>query len=534
MSRQRYDYARLLWIDHLDDGLLCSTGRVGQQPRVDVPSLGHGRLNVLGTLVLWRQLDARRPSTISSRQRIHAGRANQIIHGPNPPQVCAQDAAQRCFGVFADHMDMSRAAARPSAPLHHRFKSGHQDILELELLPRYGRAREREPLTIPSDLSGMFWFPDSPDAKIPGHLLTSSQQLRLELHGSFVEFEGIVGSPPATYPLMWGVGQSSQDLTLYRCYTSGGHVGGFLEQHLSVSLVFVGAHLSERDLEFTEVEFVTDHLRDWAPSSGIVHMPPAQGFRWQGGLRKPEFVVADLGDGRIVKVGYESRIHIQPNAVDLGERPTITATLGSPVGHRELLSTFLFPIRDLLSFAVSSPAYLESVVLRGPRAIRTSSSGKKHALDIELGHTLLQPRDEDRDLDRLYPNRMLFALADWPNSFSELIQRWLDLRVRHESSLNLLMGLLYAPPRWQATRVLTLVQALEAYHRQQFIGSPANAAATERKNRVLKALDASALDANDRGWLSQRLDHAEEPALWKRFREATDRVAAMSAPHPGR
>jgi hypothetical protein len=157
-------------------------------------------------------------------------------------------------------------------------------------------------------------------------------------------------------------------------------------------------------------------------------------------------------------------------------------------------------------------------------------SGKQHELDIELSHRLLQPRDEDRELDRLFPDRMLFALADWPNSLSELIRSWLDLRVRHESSLNLLMGLLYAPPRWQATRVLTLAQALEAYHRKQFTQSPAGAAATERKDRVLKALDATGLDANDRGWLSQRLELAEEPALWKRVHEAADRVAVILTP----
>lgn len=87
-------------------------------------------------------------------------------------------------------------------------------------------ARDVGSLNIPPDLPGLFWLPDNPVQVIPGHLLTGSQQLRLELHGSFVEFDGIVGSPAATYPVMWGVGQGSQQLTLYRCYTSGGHVGG--------------------------------------------------------------------------------------------------------------------------------------------------------------------------------------------------------------------------------------------------------------------------------------------------------------------
>jgi hypothetical protein len=97
-----------------------------------------------------------------------------------------------------------------------------------------------------------------------------------------------------------------------------------------------------------------------------------------------------------------------------------------------------------------SPAYIEEVVLFSPHATQTLPTGAEHQVDIELQHTFLQPEDRDRVVDRLYPTRMLFALADWPGEFSGLIQNWLDISSRHESSMNLLMGL--ATPRhagWQ-------------------------------------------------------------------------------------
>src|SRR6266550_8812024 len=124
---------------------------------------------------------------------------------------------------------------------------------------------------------------------------------------------------------------------------------------------------------------------------------------------------------------------------------------------------------------------------------------------------------------------MLFAWAEWPDDFTSLITRWLDLSQRHESSLNLLMGLAYAPPRWQATRVLTLVQAIEAYQRIQFEESPETVRARERKAQVLDAVRPH-LKRADFDWLGSRLKHAHEPSLTKRLLEAANRVQAILDP----
>jgi len=381
-------------------------------------------------------------------------------------------------------------------------------------------------MTIPNDLAGVFWLPEHPDQAIAGHLQFSVGKIRLELHGAFPGFEGVLGT---AYPLVLGV-HGSQYLTLYRAYSSGAQIGALLEQHLSIGVVFIGAHFTEKELSFAELKFNTDHLADWAAHSGIVHTnPPPKDLRWQVGFGHPEVIVADLGDRGVVKIFYEGSMRIQRGSVELSESPRIIGTTPKPVGHRQLLSDFLFPLRDLLTFATMSPAYLEEVVLNSPHATFTLPTGAEHQLDIELRHTLLQPEDRDRVIDRLNPNRMLFTLADWPRDFSSLIRIWLDIRSRHETSMNLLMGLSYAPPRWEATRVLTLAQALEAYHRTAFAQSPVTTAAIERKDRVLGAAKA-VLSRSDWDWLTSKLQHAEEPSLRKRLHECAKRVGAIIDP----
>jgi len=257
--------------------------------------------------------------------------------------------------------------------------------------------------------------------------------------------------------------------------------------------------------------------------------PPSEGLRWQVGFAHPEPLVADLGDRGIVKIFYEGGLRIQQGSVELSESPRIIGTPPNPIGHRQLISDFLFPLRNLLTFATMSPAYLEEVVLFSPHVTHTLQTGAEHQLDIELNHTFLQPEDRDRLIDRLHPTRMLFALADWPGEFSSLIQNWLDISSRHESSINLLMGLAYAPPRWVATRVLTLAQALEAYHRTGFTESSATAAAIESKTRVLTAAK-PVLSPDDWKWLTSQLQHSGDPSLRTRLCECASRVATIIDP----
>src|SRR2546425_3488451 len=192
-------------------------------------------------------------------------------------------------------------------------------------------------MKIPQDLSGMFWLPEAPEHKVAGHLISGSGRIRLDLHGAFPGFEGIPGG--RAYPIVLGVGDGSQMLTLHGAYSSGSHIGAFTRQQLSIGHGFVGAHFTEEELTFSELEFGTDHLADWAAGSGFVHtLPPPEGLRWQVGFRHPDPSVAQLGDDGTVKLAFEGGMHVEQGRVELTEAPRIVATAPSPIGYRELVS----------------------------------------------------------------------------------------------------------------------------------------------------------------------------------------------------
>jgi ApeA N-terminal domain 1 len=80
-----------------------------------------------------------------------------------------------------------------------------------------------------------------------------------------------------------------------------------------------------------------------------------------------------------------------------------------------------------------------------------------------------------------------------------------------------------------ATRVLTLAQALEAYHRTAFTESSGTAAAIESKDRVLKTVK-PVLSPEDWKWLTSQLQHAGDPSLRTRLCECASRVATIIDP----
>jgi hypothetical protein len=353
--------------------------------------------------------------------------------------------------------------------------------------------------------------------------------ITLELHGSFSELAQLLGAMPK-YPLIHGIAESTRDLTLYRCFSSGSHIGAFVQERIWVGTAFVGGQFSEDQLVFNEVHFKSDHLADWAQRSGFVPLnPPPDGMRWVVGYRSPGPVKATLSDDVTVEIAFEGGLHLEQGRIAGTEAPVLVVKVPNPTGHREITNRFLFPLRDLLTFATTTPAFVEEIDLHTPHAVHRLGDGTEVPADVELIGRLIQPRDEDRELDRMYPHQMLFSLTDWPSDFSALVHNWLEISERYESSLRLLMGLYYAPPLWQATRVLTLTQALEAYHRVALPESPASVVAAERKARILAGLDPD-LPKSDRHWLSQRLEHAEEPTLRKRLQEVGDRVAVILDP----
>lgn len=115
----------------------------------------------------------------------------------------------------------------------------------------------------------------------------------------------------------------------------------------------------------------------------------------------------------------------------------------------------------------------------------------------------------------MFPQEMLFTLKDIADKFELLLRNWFNKTDKLGPVYDLYFGALYNPHMYLQQRFLSLVQALESYHRRLM---RTYELVEEDHRKRMEAILASAPEAH-RDWLASRLKYANEPTLRVRLHE---------------
>ena len=102
----------------------------------------------------------------------------------------------------------------------------------------------------------------------------------------------------------------------------------------------------------------------------------------------------------------------------------------------------------------------------------------------------------------LSPYNMLFTLTDISDRFETFLKNWFDKADLLEPFYNLYFGILYNPPTNPRPRFLSLIQAVESFHRRKFGGQYLTK--EEDYNKIYNALK-NAIPDNVESDLKERL-----------------------------
>src|SRR6267142_2590211 len=143
----------------------------------------------------------------------------------------------------------------------------------------------------------------------------------------------------------------------------------------------------------------------------------------------------------------------------------------------------------------------------------SGSLGNSHRIDI-----LLQPPRYREGTSRKHPAELLFTLSGLGDRFEECVQRWHAGRERYGPTFDLFFSL-GRSEMFMEHQFLSLIQAVESYHRRAYPNIAIPAAEHERRVRhVLGAVDGIVLAMSDDElkWLRSKL-HYNEPSLAARL-----------------
>ncbi|MDO9289147.1 MAG: hypothetical protein Q7T83_10180 [Thermodesulfovibrionales bacterium] len=378
------------------------------------------------------------------------------------------------------------------------------------------------------EYDGQWWLPENSENKISGTLkFHPVEGAYLELIGSFKEYDDIVNSKFSHVDIILGITTNNKLLTLYKCFLSKAKAShspdsSFVATTFFANVVFIGCHFEKgEDILFDSLSINYSHLEDW---TGIT------GFRFARhdtdeqtlcaiSYKYPQKVEADLGSLKIVlnhEFTYGGPSFYEYN---LKQTTYITMQPNQPMHFNGYKSDICYHIQNFLSLATGKATY--------PLAVKAKSKENKKRL---LGGKIFDDVYEDififfslkklPDLSKKpHPSDVLFSYSDIADSFEKYLQNWVAKAEILRPVYDLYFGTLYNPSMYLEYQFLSLIQAVESYHRRKYGGQYlSDDDYSPIRNELIKAISQNI--SNDfKESLKKRLQYLNEYSLRKRLKE---------------
>jgi hypothetical protein len=355
-----------------------------------------------------------------------------------------------------------------------------------------------------------------PEVEVAGTLhLTPRLNMKLQLLGTF----------PSTPQFNWesplvanGITIDGHEVTVELTHDAMVGTSGFGERKTyGIRRVISGAQLATLDPAVMSVEFGLSHLHDWAQ---------AEAFSGQSSFGEYPY-------GATHSIAYQ-----EPQPITLISTPDLSLHLlfsaalpfTSPRSRSNSLHSYcslrldsalpvplstLLPIvgrlRSLLSFATAIPnsvTFLTAFTQRDDsQSLRKRIQGQR--LDF---YPVDDPVETSNDV--LYPHQMLFTLSDDSEQSFGVTRSWLPNWPRLGPLLRLYLSATQSADLYQEHSFLSLVQAIEGFHRINYPhGIVPRSAHRERVRRI-----AAAVAPEDRDLVKSALQYSNEPSLRQRIK----------------
>lgn len=381
--------------------------------------------------------------------------------------------------------------------------------------------------------TGVWWLPDKPDKKISGTLkFDPVDGASLGLIGSFKEALNLGNMQELDVIL--GVTANSKLVTLYGCVESNTHFGvpGFTSSSFYVGMVFVGYHFGKgEDIVFDSLSVSYSYLEDWTRITGF---RPGLKFDKKNGLDKYELTYSypdkveikldgfDLsfdysfreGGDRLkkVEVFHDTFLKVQPKSA-----------LHFDVYYRDIL----YHLQNFLSLAIGKPVYPLGIKGKNSNCKTVLSGGKEVFNDILVYYRLRKLPDLSKTL---HPRDMFFCYGDIASDFEGCLSNWFSKADVLAPVYDLYFATLYGSEMYLQHEFLSLVQAVESYHRRVFGGQYVDESAYKSVYDALVQAIPEKTDSGFKASMRQRMKYLHEFSLRKRLGEIVEKCGDVFVP----
>lgn len=372
---------------------------------------------------------------------------------------------------------------------------------------------------------GMWWLPQKPDERVPGTLFYKpGEAIRLELSGAFRDFGSPIISPLHRPGAILGVIEGGKDCTLYEPIQSGSRRSraGVSSSSFISHQLYVGKHFqSKNDIRFTSMIVQMTYLDEWAGHEALK--------------------VDSLDEGVCkITVPYYSRsiftVRVESRNASVSVRSNWGLSYSSVEAHckhfvdihiipddpqeNEWFDIFQRDYSDLLTLFIGNAVYPCNITAFGGDVEIAPGRMTKETVNVYTSQ--LNPRRRER----VSSHDMPVPLAAIKNDVGGFIEKWFANSEKLKPVYTLLTATYYNRQMYVESEFLTLMQAIETFHRRELGGKYlAESDYEEYYAEMVKALPSSTpSDLKER--LKQYLRHGNELSLRKRIVQLTDGLSA--------
>jgi hypothetical protein len=352
--------------------------------------------------------------------------------------------------------------------------------------------------------SGEWWSPTSPENKIHGSLIFNQDK------GARLTLDARLDSEPT---IINGLASDNTKITLDGCIQNISELAAILKipSEFYAHQVYVGTHFTKHeDIKFSFLYCHFANLNEWIMKNGFSFEKDTftdLTIRYQNPSNISISINPELNLLIDFWCPYSLKKHSEINLKQVARiqfRPTQSKTI-------DYYSVLVKHFRNFLCFATQ-----ETVFTKELSGFISDESPKT---EIKIFYQLDSPVDIDIDA-----YNSLFNFKDIENKFENCLQNWFNKYADIEPVCQLYFGSLYGRFVYLNLKFLSLVQAVEAYHRRFLLNE--ELLPEEHAKRITSILSKAPTEHLE--WLKTKLKYSNEPSLRRRLSSIFKKFAPLT------
>lgn len=365
-------------------------------------------------------------------------------------------------------------------------------------------------------IEGHWWLPSNPGKKISGKLIKPDKDLGfLKLNGSF----HLPGQEGKKEDVIFGLSQDGVIYTLSDClsisdsFSASSHGGYFISSY-SISSIVKGIH-SENPSEilFESIKFVLSNTNQWF---GLVPCKPKFDFEKDGKFSGTGLIKIKVpGTIDLILPSFNLKIVQISNfktdlisGINFSWEWSFSAIPEKPIIFEKYLEEILIPIKNYFSLAIGIEISILDII------------GIYDSQEVSLNNNIQRLENEEK---MIHPKNILFSYKDIEDEFEHSLNMWLTQNKSKFALTHLYHQIIATSKNYSIDSFLTLMQAIEYYHRTTFLGKYIEKEEDfdKIKKHFLKNIP-SELDRSFKESLKSKIKYFNEYSQRIRFRELVE------------